>query len=266
MLLPGVRSRSATKDDPSGGNRTVIDKTPRTLKREMCEDLLQLIEINGMKLLERKVEETTDWDATLLIGSQDNPSEFRMWLGDVDNAVNLVALREHRITAIVNMAVGDCRVEADFRNQVRDTVPEDLEPEDRNWQGVKFNQQWYRENLPNEDFWYLGLDTEDSVGYPMYEKFDQLVAFFNRCREANRNVLVHCKMGLNRAACACTVFIMREGLISGEKGLGLRDAVDYVSSRRAGVLQNDGFLGQLAIYGVPGEGKEYVVDLVETVP
>lgn len=262
IILPGIKSRSSVSLEESPQQKA--HKTPRTLKREMCEELLTLIETNGMALLERKVEDPGTWDATLLIGNKDDPSQFKLWLGDVDNALNFEALREHNVTAIVNMAVRDCYVEADFRNSVRDADPEDLEPWDKLWQGVKFNQKWYQERLPDQDFWYLPMDTDDNPGYPIHEKFDELVAFFTTCRKSNRNVLVHCKMGLNRAACAATVFIMREGLKVGETGLGLRDAVDYVSSRRAGVLQNDGFLCQLAIYGRPGEGQEYVVDLVES--
>ena len=72
--------------------------------------------------------------------------------------------------------------------------------------------------------------------------------------------------GLNRGACACIVFLMREGVQPEAKGLSLREAIDWVSRRRARILANEGFLLQLAVHGHPGtEAKGYVMDLVTRV-
>merc|ERR1712217_454756 len=99
---------------------------------------------------------------------------------------------------------------------------------------MQFTADHYKQNLECDAFRYLALDTEDSRSYAMYEKFDEIVAFLRQCREEGKPVLIHCMMGLNRAACACVVFLMREGLELGTQGLGLREAVDWVSRRRAG--------------------------------
>ena len=36
------------------------------------------------------------------------------WCGDADDAINTDALREHGIKAILNMALGDCKREAEL--------------------------------------------------------------------------------------------------------------------------------------------------------
>lgn len=270
MLLPGVRSRSS--DEGMGSSVELSDgkldaRTPRALKRQTCDELLGIIESNGMAAIAAGAsDERTGpgWEASCILGKPEDPDEFTMWLGDVDDAMNFEALKERKVFAIVNMALQDCRIEQSFRESLNKNCPEDVAPEDRRWDGMKFNEEAYRKHLGCDDMWYLGLDAEDAVGYPINEHFDQLVAFIRRCREARRPVLVHCMQGLNRAGCASAVFLMREGLAASADGLGLRETVDYLSRRRIGVLQNTGFLGQLALHGRPGsnDAEGFMEDLV----
>lgn len=234
----------------------------------MCLKLMDLIETNGMALLEAGgpggEREGPGWNASAIIGDGKNIDDFTIWCGDADDAINMDALRERRVTAIVNMAMSDCKRELQFRITLSKTCAEDVTPEDKRWEGMTFDTECYRQRLGCDNFKYLPLDTEDSGRYPIHEQFDTIVSFLRQCQDARQSVLVHCMMGLNRAACAITVFLMREGLQPGEAGLGLWEAVDLISKRRAGVLQNEGFLSQLAIHGQVGsEAEGYVVDLVE---
>jgi len=203
------------------------------------------------------------WAANAVLGG--GGEEFSMWLGDVDDAMNFEALKERRVFAIVNMALKDCKIEQRFRITLNRDCAEDVAAGDKRWDHMKFDEEYYKKELDNGDVWYLGMDTEDTLGYPMAEHFDELVAFLRRCREGRRSVLVHCMQGLNRAGCACGVFLMREGVAPGADGLGLREMIDYLSRRRVGVLQNTGFLDQLAVHGPPAwpaEAEGYAEDLV----
>ncbi|CAK0814624.1 unnamed protein product [Prorocentrum cordatum] len=240
LSLPGVHSRALDPKDQEAER----ERNPMTLLQQSsfaskaCEELLELIEVNGMALIEAGYPAERDgpgWAATAVLGDGE---EFTMWLGDVDDAMNFEALRERRVRAVVNMAVKDCKIEQGLRIALNRECPEDVAEEDKRWDDMQFDTEYYRRQLDSDDIWYLGLSTEDALGYPMSEHFDELVVFLRRCREDGRSVLVHCMHGLNRAGCACGVFLMREGLAPGAEGLSLREMIDYLSRRRAGVLQN----------------------------
>ncbi|CAK0814626.1 unnamed protein product [Prorocentrum cordatum] len=216
LSLPGVHSRALDPKDQEAER----ERNPMTLLQQSsfaskaCEELLELIEVNGMALIEAGYPAERDgpgWAATAVLGDGE---EFTMWLGDVDDAMNFEALRERRVRAVVNMAVKDCKIEQGLRIALNRECPEDVAEEDKRWDDMQFDTEYYRRQLDSDDIWYLGLSTEDALGYPMSEHFDELVVFLRRCREDGRSVLVHCMHGLNRAGCACGVFLMREGLCS----------------------------------------------------
>ncbi|CAK0898088.1 unnamed protein product, partial [Prorocentrum cordatum] len=176
------------------------------------------------------------WGASLLLPAAGSPPAdgegFALWLGSADDALDLPALHQHGVTAIVNMALGGCE---DVRRFVRAR---------------------YRDRLGCEKFQYLAADALDAGGYPIWRWWkggDTVGFFWLACRPEGRAVLVHCMQGVNRSAAVAAAFMARQGPSpTGGPGLGVLGAVDWISRRRQPVLQNVGFLKQLLDHGSPG--------------
>eukprot|EP00929_Paragymnodinium_shiwhaense_P124187 TRINITY_DN9924_c0_g1_i1.p1 TRINITY_DN9924_c0_g1~~TRINITY_DN9924_c0_g1_i1.p1 ORF type:complete len:415 (-),score=83.47 TRINITY_DN9924_c0_g1_i1:59-1303(-) len=241
--------------------------TSRALRAKLA-DLASIIDNNG-KVLRREAKmaasnkskvvtngDATPWGATLLIKEESAlPHKgFELWLGSVDDAINIDAMRDRRVTAMVNMSVTECKAEQKTRLNMGHRHAAFNGREDLAWKKVSFSADFYSRGLSADDFWYLALDTEDHFDYPLSEKFDEVAEFLNACRLDGRKVLVHCIMGMNRSAFACAAFLMRMGLARGEDGLDVRAAVHHVSSRRLDVMKNPSFLKQLIAYGQKGSG------------
>lgn len=184
------------------------------------------------------------WEASLLVQNCANDVGFAMWLGSADDSLNIKALKTRRVTAIINMAVGDCQMELERQ----DAISRVAFCTDHLWKGVEFSEKWYRQQMYCPDFWYLGVDAADRGDYPIWRTFADVSTFLAQCREAARSVLVHCMMGRNRSAFACAAFLMQHGLAAGGPSLTSLEAVDWISRRRADVLLNDSFLMQLIQY------------------
>eukprot|EP00435_Cladocopium_sp_Y103_P005868 s438_g1.t3 len=75
---------------------------------------------------------------------------------------------------------------------------------------------------------------------PLSKKLEpNILDFLTECRQHGRKVLVHCIMGVNRAAWATVAFL------SGSMGMSLKAAITLAAEKRGCVLSNASFLDQL---------------------
>ena len=155
-------------------------------------------------------------------------------LGSLNDAMDARGLEAHNIQAVLNAAWSGCLYAWAFQASVSDA---------HGFSEAALTDLQARPLTLGE--WYLAMDAEDHPGYPIAHHFEEAVAFLRRCQAARRNVLVHCVAGLNRSACLCAAFLMREGHSAAGPSLSAADAVNWISQRRAGVFQNVGFLKQL---------------------
>lgn len=192
---------------------------------------------------------------------------FELWLGSLEDALNLRRLAENNINAVLNCALDSCETElAPFRPVGRgrprshtrsmslsddglENVGGDFATgklflhRDQVWAEAALNEDWYSEAM-GYDFAYHSFAAEDEADYDLKQHFDEATAFLESCRREGRRTLVHCVMGLNRAPACMTAFLC-QGL-----GYNLDVAVDIVSRNRGLVLSNQGFLDSLvATYG-----------------
>eukprot|EP00435_Cladocopium_sp_Y103_P074701 s43_g50.t1 len=166
-----------------------------------------------------------DWRATLI----HREGNFEM-LGSVEDALNVSALRQHSVDAVLNAAYSGCMYS--------------LLCHGRPWHGdvaLPFTAAWYRDKLCLDAVEVLALDAEDSPQYPISGHFAESNEFLFHCRREGRKVLVHCVAGQNRSATLCCAFLMHRDVLD----LSLDQAFALLATRRPGVLQNRGFLKQL---------------------
>lgn len=128
-----------------------------------------------------------------------------VYLGGLTEARDVAMLQALGIDRIVNMASGDCGLSV-----VR--------------------------NYPGE-FETLDINAKDGGSYDIFS-FDvpRALAFIEKARVDDRNVLVHCYAGMNRSATVCAVWMLRQryGTIC--------DIVRHLVRSRGIVLQNSSFL------------------------
>uniref|UniRef100_A0A8C5PUG1 Dual specificity protein phosphatase n=1 Tax=Leptobrachium leishanense TaxID=445787 RepID=A0A8C5PUG1_9ANUR len=133
----------------------------------------------------------------------------KLYLGDAFTARDKSVLRELGITHILNAASGRYRI---------NTGPE-----------------FYKDL--NID--YYGVEADDDANFNMSTYFYPAAQFISAGLQCNKGkVLVHCAMGISRAASLVLAFLM----IS--EGLSLLDALRTVSEHRD-IFPNHGFLEQL---------------------
>ena len=197
------------------------------------------------------------WTASLLVppdAAAGAVGGFALWLGKAEDALSLADLREHRIGAIVNVALAGCH---ECQSFVRGPGGGLAGCRANLWQDAEFSEDWYRRRLGAPDFLYLALNCEDRPDFEIQEHFGAVADFLLRCRETGRPVLVHCMQGINRSSAVCAAFLARDGAEAGSP-LGVSGAVDWIARRRQPVLENAGFLRQLAQHGYdpPKEAPE----------
>ena len=132
-----------------------------------------------------------------------------LYLGNVENARQIVALKENSVTYIIN------------------TVHEE--------NGfMKTGIQFY-----GEEFKYLGFYSEDNGTYPILRHFDEVFKFIEKARENHSKCLIHCMAGINRSGCLATAYYMVY------KGVGPISAVKHVHGARGMLLSNKTFIERL---------------------
>lgn len=190
---------------------------------------------------------------------KEDASGFELWIGSLEDALNLRALRDRGIDAVLNCAVRDCEAEiACFkphrcqRRARAHTRNASMGMEaklgaswlglrrDQIWSLASFDADWYSDVL-ELDVVYEGLPAKDEVGYDMRGHCQEILDFLTECRRDGRKVLVHCIMGINRSVWAAVAFL------AGAMGMSLKDAVKLAAEKRGCVLSNAAFLDQLIV-------------------
>lgn len=155
-------------------------------------------------------------------GEQELPTEDidevyqGIYIGNAVSASNIEELNLRNIGYVLNAAHGS----DETMNMVQV-----LKPEEYNQAGIEF----------------LGIPAIDMMSFPLNEHFDPAIAFIKKGISANKNVLVHCKLGISRSATLVLAYLMQE------ERLQLQEATRMVRQRRE-ILPNDGFLSQLCVF------------------
>ncbi|CAE8639918.1 unnamed protein product [Polarella glacialis] len=180
---------------------------------------------------------------------------FELWIGSLEDALNLRALHERGISAVLNCAVEDCQAECACFRPTRSARPrchtrnQSMEEgtlgsgwiglqRDQIWSLASFDADWYSDVLECEVS-YSALPAKDEAGYEMCQHFSEVIEFLSGARRSGQKVLVHCVMGINRSVAASVAFLT-EGM-----GMPLKAAVALTAERRGCVLSNNSFLDQL---------------------
>eukprot|EP00490_Sorites_sp_Unknown_P005440 CAMPEP_0114643062 /NCGR_PEP_ID=MMETSP0191-20121206/3169_1 /TAXON_ID=126664 /ORGANISM="Sorites sp." /LENGTH=268 /DNA_ID=CAMNT_0001855303 /DNA_START=45 /DNA_END=848 /DNA_ORIENTATION=+ len=187
---------------------------------------------------------------------KEDDTGFELWIGSLEDALNLCALRDRGIDAVLNCARDDCEAEiACFRPQRCQrrarahtrNASMGMEALGSGWLGLRrdqiwslasFDADWYSDVLELEVL-YGALPARDEAGYDMQGHRQEILDFLTECRQHGRKVLVHCIMGVNRAAWATVAFL------SGSMGMSLKAAIQLAAEKRGCVLSNPSFLDQL---------------------
>jgi protein-tyrosine phosphatase len=122
--------------------------------------------------------------------------------------MDLEQLENHHITAVLNCAGGSCLT----------------------------NAEYYGKNFAYHEF-----DARDSSDYDMSQHLDEVVAFYNKCMEEKRAILIHCVAGINRSAFIAIYLYM---VVTGAT---LTQAVEHCFRLRPIILTNERFIIQLAL-------------------
>lgn len=215
---------------------------------------------------------TGNFGADLILREE---SGFELWLGSLDDALNLDGLHTQHINAFLNCASEECSRECEpFRMPVRGgrrrshargkSAAQDKDiftcasavegcktlAADQIKAVASFDDEWYSDTLGYSTA-YCSIDANDSHDYPMDQHFPEIATFLHVCRQERRRVLVHCIMGVNRSSAALVAFLC-EGL-----GFDLEQAIVTVSKQRGLILSNRSFVDQLvAKYGCSHDGTD----------
>ncbi len=130
------------------------------------------------------------------------------YLGNASNAMDIDGLNAAHISAILNCAAGSCLTNAEYYG---------------------------------EDFAYHEFDARDAGGYNMSQHLDEAVAFYIKCREERRAILIHCAAGINRSAFIAIYLYM---IVTGAT---FTQAVTHCFYQRPIILTNESFITQLAL-------------------
>lgn len=135
-----------------------------------------------------------------------------LYLGSMENALNLGYLQELGINSLLNCAATD------------DVRPLYASP-------------------PNV-IRYCSLQAEDTLEYSIQQHFDAAIIFLKECHRKRSRVLVYCKRGVNRSATICVAYLVLYG------GLTLIDAMRRVFMVKPNVFTNHAFVRKLYTYCV----------------
>jgi protein tyrosine phosphatase len=130
------------------------------------------------------------------------------YLGNASNAMDLEHLENAHITAVLNCASSSCLTDAEYYGK---------------------------------DFAYHEFDARDSGDYDMSRHLDEAVAFYIKCMEERRAILIHCAAGINRSAFIAIYLYM---VVTGAT---LTQAVTHCFHQRPIILTNESFIIQLAL-------------------
>ena len=89
---------------------------------------------------------------------------------------------------------------------------------------------------------YHYIEIDDHEESDLLSRFTDTNRLIHSWRQANRNVLVHCFMGVSRSATIVAAFLMTHLQI------GSSQAIDLIRSKRSVISPNSGFLVQLAFF------------------
>jgi protein-tyrosine phosphatase len=169
--------------------------------------------INLPGLPEREILPFTD-DSQTISFKMANPSKIcdGLYLGCVDNAYNEKILTDLGITAILNLAK-----ECDDKSCL---------PEGELGEKVK---------LLRSQIEILHIELVDSSSQEISDILVPCVEFISRIIEGGGVVLVHCKMGISRAATIVMAYLMIK------KKFNVQDALGHVRSVRPLAMPNFGF-------------------------
>jgi hypothetical protein len=218
-------------------------------------ELEAIINENGNRREQERLNGSTANFSADCVYREDNG--FELWLGSLEDALNLEALEENGITGILNCALEDCRLEcACFKPsggfgrrrchargasamKGADVTATSKQMDRDQIKGLaSFDEDWYSMML-GQGVAYLGIAADDKPGYAMDAHFSESQDFLAQCRQEGRRVLVHCVMGINRSSTALVAFLCTDRQIS------LQDAIDLTSKGRGFILSNESFLQQL---------------------
>jgi Dual specificity phosphatase, catalytic domain len=161
------------------------------------------------------------------------PSGFKLYVGGVSDAMYKNHLLSYGISAVLNCAAAQT---ANARSII---VASGNSLDGSGWEKIEFSQDWYARELSIPDFKYLAISAEDHSSFPLSEYFTETSTFIEDARIAGVPILVHCMQGLNRSAAIVVAWLVLHGKHT------LETAITCVSSRRAFVLSNKGFIRQL---------------------
>lgn len=101
----------------------------------------------------------------------------------------------------------------------------------------------FRNKFP-ESFSYLKINIEDTEDEPIQTHFSTVFRFIDSSLTLEGRTLIHCNAGVSRAGTMVTAYVMKS------KGLGLKDALKFVRSKRKNnpTIPNDGFMKELKKY------------------
>ena len=171
-----------------------------------------------------------------LVSPPDHP--FRVFVGSVSDAMYMSALKDHNIVAILNVAYAQCIESQRIMKMSTESNSQ--------WHKVEFSQTWYKKNLNNPNFMYLGISAEDHPRYKIRKHFDECLEFIdevgsreNRGDGPPPGVLVHCMQGYNRSVAICAAWLLRRTKFP------LEEIVGSISTKRPLVLSNRAFIREL---------------------
>lgn len=166
------------------------------------DELNYLRQLVSLRIQRQQAIETEQYDSS-------RPSmivDQFLFQGDVKHASNEGLLEELNIQSIVNMS--DCQLDPTIVNQRH----------------------------------VLWINIEDDVYTDIDQYFETTNKFLRSCQADQKNVLVHCQMGVSRSSAIVLAYLMKYYQYS------LAEAYDYLIQRRPIVEPNIGFLLQLIRY------------------
>lgn len=103
---------------------------------------------------------------------------------------------------------------------------------------INLSNLWYPKS---KEINYLDIPIHDTPNSNIKYYFPEIIGFFNKGLRSDQNIYIHCRAGISRSTSGLLAFLM-------SKGLTMKDAVNYVYSRRNIIQPNPGFWIQLMIY------------------
>ncbi len=113
---------------------------------------------------------------------------------------------------------------------------------------INLSNQWYPKS---KEINYLDIPISDSPNTNIKYYFPEIISFFNKGLNSNQNIYIHCRAGISRSTTGLIAFLM-------SKGLSMKDAINYVYSKRNIIQPNQGFWIQLMVFEKELYGKNSV--------